>query len=412
MRIIFLLILAASLSFSSCMKETKEPKETKRILTDEELHAKADSLAKYIIIVDSHIDVPYRLGEKWEDISQRTINGDFDYPRAKRGGLKTAFMSIYVPPKYEGTGKSKKVADNIISLVEDIANKHPNKFALAYSVADVTKQFNAGVISFALGMENGSPIEGKLENLKHFYNKGIRYITLAHSKNNHICDSSYETKKKWNGLSPFGEQVVKEMNSLGIMVDVSHISDSAFYDVINLSKAPVIASHSACRHFTPGWERNMSDEMIKALAKNGGVIQINFGSSFLIDKIRKKEERNDSYVRNYIKDNDLISEEANEFRREFLKENHPGYADVKDVVAHIDHVVKLVGIDYVGLGSDFEGVGDSLPEGLKDVSQYPNLIYELLKAGYSDEDIKKICSGNLLKVWSAVEQFAKNSTQN
>jgi len=407
MRIYFLLILGIALVFPSCTKETKEQKEPEKILTDEELHAKADSLAKYIIIVDTHIDVPYRLGEKWEDISQRTINGDFDYPRAKRGGLNVAFMSIYVPPKYEGTGKSKEVADNIISLVEDIANKHPDKFALAYSVADVTKQFNAGVISFALGMENGSPVEGKLENLKHFYNKGIRYITLAHSKNNHISDSSYETKKKWNGLSPFGEEVVKEMNRLGIMIDVSHISDSAFYDVINLSGTPIIASHSSCRHFTPGWERNMSDEMIEALAKNGGIIQINLGSSFLNDEIRKKEELNERYIKDYINDNNIVSEEAHELKRDFLKENHPGYANVKDVVAHINHIVKLVGIDYVGLGSDFDGVGDSLPEGLKDVSQYPNLIYELLKAGYSDEDIRKSCSGNLLRVWSAVEQFAK-----
>jgi membrane dipeptidase len=385
--------------------------EPNKILTDEELYAKADSLAKNIIIVDTHIDVPYRLGEKWEDVSQRTMNGDFDYPRSKRGGLNVAFISIYIPPKYEGTGKSKEFADGLILLVEDIANEHPDKFALAYSVADVTKQFNAGVISFALGMENGSPIEGKLENLKYYYKKGIRYITLAHVKNNHISDSSYETKKKWNGLSAFGEEVVKEMNKIGIMVDVSHISDSAFYDVINISKAPVIASHSSCRHFTPGWERNMSDEMIKALAKNGGVIQISFGSSFLNNEIRKKEERNENYIKNYIKDNNFGSKEAGELKRSFLKENHPGYANVKDIVAHIDHVVKLVGIDYVGLGSDFEGVGDSLPEGLKDVSQYPNLIYELLKEGYSDEDIKKICSGNLLRVWSAVEQFANSSPQ-
>ncbi len=411
MRIIFLLTIIAALSFSSCIQETREhneKKEPEKILTDEELHSKADSLAKYIIIVDTHIDVPYRLGEKWEDISQRTSDGDFDYPRAKRGGLNVPFMSIYVPAKYEGTGEAKIFADKLISMVENISSKHPDKFAIAYSVADVTKQFNNGIISFALGMENGSPIEGKLSNVRYFYNKGIRYITLAHAKNNHISDSSYEKKKKWNGLSPFGKEVVKEMNRLGIMVDVSHISDSAFYDVINISKAPVIASHSSSRHFTPGWERNMSDEMIKALAKNGGVIQISFGSSFLDDSIRRKENEDENYVSTYIKDNQLDSDSALKFRKAFLKDNPPGYANVKDVVKHIDYVVKLVGIDYVGLGSDFEGVGDSLPEGLKDVSQYPNLIYELIKAGYSDSDIKKICSGNILRVWSAAEQYAKN----
>ncbi|HSP88959.1 MAG TPA: dipeptidase [Ignavibacteriaceae bacterium] len=410
LRILFLLLLFGTLTFISCNKESKEQREPNKILTDEELHAKADSLAKNIIIVDTHIDLPYRLGEKYEDISNRTLNGDFDFPRAKRGGLNAAFMSIYISPKYEGTGQAKTTADNFISMIENISKKHPDKFALAYSVADVTNQFKTGIISFAFGMENGSPIEGKLENLEYFYKKGIRYITLAHRRNNHISDSSFERNRKWNGLSPFGEEVVKEMNRLGIMVDVSHISDSAFYDVINLSKTPVIASHSSCRYFTPGWERNMSDEMIKALAKNGGVIQINFGSSFLDDELRKKEEKNEEYIANYIKENNFTDAESHEVEATFLKENHPGYASVKDVVTHINHVVKLVGIDHVGLGSDFEGLGDTLPVGLKDVSQYPNLIYELLKEGYSDNDIIKICSGNIIRVWSAVEEYAKNSS--
>jgi membrane dipeptidase len=257
-----------------------------------------------------------------------------------------------------------------------------------------------------MGMENGSPIEGKIENLKYFYDRGIRYITLAHAKSNHISDSSYDPERRWNGLSTFGEEVVKEMNRLGIMVDVSHLTDSAFYDVLKITKVPIIASHSSCRYFTPGFERNMSDEMIKALAENGGVIQINFGSEFLSGEIMNRKKQISSYITKHTRENNLTGDEARKFRQQYLKENHPGYADVKDAVAHIDHVVKLVGIDHAGLGSDFDGVGDSLPEGLKDVSQYPNLIYELLKAGYSDEDIKKICSDNVLRVWSAVEQYA------
>ena len=404
MKFILSLSLLISL-FSFCnLKEIKEP-ETK--FTEKDIKTMADSLAKNIIIVDTHIDIPYRLTAKWEDISKRTAKGNFDYPRAIQGGLNAAFMSIYTPADLEAKGTSKITAEKLITLVENLTKENPGKFALARSVADVTRQFNSGVISFPMGMENGSPLEGKIENLKYFYDKGIRYITLAHFKSNRISDSSNDENKKWNGLSPFGKKVIKEMNRLGIMVDVSHISDSAFYKVMEISEAPVIASHSSCRFFTPGWERNMSDEMIKALAKNGGVIQINFGSSFLSGKIRKKINENNAYINKYIKEKKLTGEEAEKFRTNYTRENHPGYASVKDVVAHIDHVVKLVGIDYVGIGSDFDGVGDSLPEGLKDVSQYPNLIYELLKAGYSDKDIKKICSENILRVWSEVEKIAK-----
>lgn len=404
MKILSIIFLSIILLSFSCLKEMKEPE--KKIIP-KDLRVVADSLSKNIIIVDTHIDVPYRLTEEWEDISKSTSKGDFDYPRAISGGLNAAFMSIYTPAELENKGTSKSTAEDLISLVEDLVEKNPNKFALAKSVADVTKQFNTGVISFPMGMENGSPIEGKIENLKYFYDKGIRYITLAHSKSNHISDSSYDENKRWNGLSPFGKKVVEEMNRLGIMVDISHVSDSAFYQVLEISKAPVFASHSSCRYFTPGWERNMSDEMIKKLAENGGVIQINFGSSFLKKDIREKSSTVYSYINNYINRNKLTPKEEKEFRTKYYAEHNPGYADVKDVVAHIDHIVKLVRIDYVGLGSDFDGVGDSLPEGLKDVSQYPNLIYELLKAGYSEEDIEKICSINILRVWSEVEKIAE-----
>jgi membrane dipeptidase len=403
MKFTLLIILTAGL-FSFCSKEIKEPE---RKITEKDLKTMADSLAKNIMIIDTHIDVPYRLTKDWEDISERTKRGNFDYPRAIQGGLNVAFISIYTPAELEEKGTSKITAEKLITLVENLVKENPDKFALAKSVADVTKQFNTGVISFPLGMENGSPIEGKIENIKYFYDKGIRYITLAHSKSNHISDSSYDENKKWNGLSPFGKKVVREMNRIGIMVDISHVSDSAFYQALEISEAPVIASHSSCRFFTPGWERNMSDEMIKALAKNGGVIQINFGSSFLSGKIRNKINANHAYINKYIKEKNLAGEDAAKFRAKYLEEHRPGYATVKDVVRHIDHVVKLVGINYVGIGSDFDGVGDSLPEGLKDVSQYPNLIYELLKAGYSDDDIKKICSENILRVWSEVERIAR-----
>ncbi len=397
--LIFLAMLSAILSTSYSQ-------------TDDELKKKASELAQKFIIVDTHVDFPLNI---YHDPKKYTVDkseGEFDYPRAKQGGLNVPFMSIYTPPRLEGTGKSKVMADSLITLVEKIVNENSDRFAIPASVDDVRNHFKQNKISLPMGMENGSPIENDLKNIRYFYSRGVRYITLAHGKSNHISDSSYDENKQWNGLSNFGKDVVNEMNKLGIMIDVSHLSDSAFYDVIEISDAPVIASHSSCRYFTPGFERNMSDEMIVHLAKHGGVIQINFGSSFLRDDIRKKYDEIDAFIDNYVKEHtDQSDEERREFINKYRKENKPPNATVKDVVAHIDHVVKLVGINYVGIGSDFDGVGDTLPEGLKDVSYYPNLIYELLKLGYSEEDIKKICGENLLRVWSEVEDIAKNIEQ-
>jgi membrane dipeptidase len=394
-------ILFLALGALACQQQQQQ---TSQKLTDAELKEKANRLAHEFIIVDTHVDVPYRLREKMADISQRTDDGDFDYVRAKAGGLSAPFISIYVPAEYEEKGGAKKMADQTIDVVEKFATDWPDKFAVAKSVDEVKAHFTKGLIALPLGMENGSPIEGKLENLKHFYDRGIRYITLAHSKSNHLSDSSYDSTRRWNGLSPFGKQVVAEMNRLGMMIDVSHVSDSTFYQVVRLSRAPVIASHSSCRHFTPGWERNVDDEMIKVLAKNGGTIQINFGSSFVNEAYRQTEDKMWDYLtKNKISPS---SDEGKAYIKKFRAETGLGYADIKDVVAHIDHVVQLVGVDHVGFGSDFDGVGDTLPTGLKSVADYPNLIYELLKKGYSDTDIQKICSGNLLRVWSEVEKIA------
>jgi len=374
---------------------------------DSALQLKASRLAQEILIVDTHIDIPERLAEKMEDISVRTPGGDFDYPRAKAGGLNAPFMSIYVPSSYEEKG-AKVYAEKLIAMVEKFEKDWPDKFALARSVKDIRAQVAAGRISLPMGLENGAPFEGKIDNVRYFYDRGIRYVTLTHAKNNHICDSSYDEKRTWNGLSPFGKQVVEEMNRLGMMIDVSHISDSTFYQVMRLSTAPAIASHSSCRYFTPGWERNMDDEMIKLLASKGGVIQINFGSMFLADSIRQHNSSRSKALEKALADNNLKADEpaGREFAQEYRKEHPVEYADVKDVVAHIDHVVKLVGVDHVGIGSDYDGVGDSLPIGLKDVSSYPNLIFELLKKGYTETDIEKICSGNLFRVWAAVDSVS------
>ncbi|MCP5049659.1 MAG: membrane dipeptidase [bacterium] len=373
---------------------------------------KAKKLAKEFIITDGHVDVPYRLEEKWEDVGLKTEGGHFDYPRAKAGGMDAPFMSIYVPARFETDGGAKKLADKLIDMVNGIIKKHPDKFASAGTVADVKANFKKGLISLPMGMENGAPIEGKLENVKYFHDRGIRYITLTHSKDNHICGSSYDENHKWKGLSPFGKKVVAEMNRVGIMIDVSHISDDSFYQVMELTKVPVIASHSSCRHFTPGFERNMSDDMLRKLAKNGGVIQINYGTYFLTkefqDASRKMENARKEYEAKHKIKLKRDEPEYKTFRDKYLAQHPMPQSRVEDVANHIDHVVKLVGIDYVGLGSDFDGVG-SLPVGLEDVSQLPNLIAALLKKGYSSEDIEKVCSGNVFRVWKAAEAYARQS---
>jgi membrane dipeptidase len=214
---------------------------------------------------------------------------------------------------------------------------------------------------------------------------------LTHSKDNQICDSSYDTTRTWNGLSPFGYKVVREMNKQGIMVDISHVSDSTFFDVMEIVQTPVIASHSSCRVYTPGFERNMNDDQLRALAENGGVIQINFGSTFLDGDLQKYRNEKRTELRNLLQEKgvDANSEEGKALIEEFQQQNPRLYSTVQKVADHIDHVVKVAGIDYVGLGSDYDGVGDSLPTGLKDVSEYPNLILELLEAWLFGEGYRK-----------------------
>jgi len=379
---------------------------------DANLKKRAYELAHTYIITDGHIDVPWRLNDGYEDLSVRTEGGDFDYIRAKDGGLDVPFMSIYVPSSYQETGGAKEKADSLIDLVHRIANDHPDKFEVAYSPNDGDRIFSQGKIALPMGMENGAPIEDNLNNVAYFHKRGIRYITLTHARDNLICDSSYDTTNTWGGLSPFGRRVVAEMNRVGIMVDISHVTDAVINQVLDMAKAPVIASHSSCRKFTPGWQRNMGDPEIKRLKENGGVIQINYGSSFVTQASQDKRQANTDKVAAYAKKNGLEQgdEQLKVYAKKVSKDN-PIYADITEVIDHIDHVVKLAGIDHVGIGSDYDGVGDSLPYGLKDVSSYPNLIYHLLKRGYSDEDIAKICYKNVWRVWREVERVAANSLE-
>ncbi len=377
------------------------------------LKEQSQQIAKQYLITDTHIDVPYRVHNGWVDVAGATKGGDFDYPRAVKGGLNLPFMSIYTPASLEvengPADESYELANQLIDSVEALVARAPNKFMMVSSVADAEKAMQSGRIGLAMGMENGSPINHKLENIQFFADRGIRYITLAHGLSNHISDSSYDDNHHWNGLSPFGKEVVAEMNRVGMMIDISHVSDDAFYQVIELSKAPLIASHSSPRHFTPGWERNMSDEMIQALAKNGGVIQINFGSGFLRQQARDWRTAMGEAQSVFLAANGLDdhSDEASQFEKDYRLEHPYPFASMDDLLASFEHVIKLVGAEHVGIGSDFDGVGDSLPEGMKDVSYYPGLIEELLQREYSVDVIRGIMGGNLMRVWREVEAQAK-----
>ncbi len=297
-------LLAAATLLAACDTDNETSSEPAAV----DFAAEAQRIAQSSIIIDTHVDVPFRLEATPQDVSQTTESGDFDYPRAVAGGLNAPFMSIYTPAEYEATGKSKATAEKLIDSVEAIVASAPDKFAIATSVADIRSQFAAGLMSLPMGMENGSPIDGDLANLSYFYDRGIRYVTPAHSLSNHLSDSSYDENRQWNGLSDFGKDAIREMNRIGIMVDVSHVSDDAFWQIMEISTVPVIASHSSARFFTPGFERNMNDEMIVALAEQGGVIQINFGSTFISQKSRDYGDARMAAGKQYLAANPDLTE--------------------------------------------------------------------------------------------------------
>jgi len=376
--------------------------------------ARARELALLSILVDTHIDVPYRLTGSGEDpasLAGRTESGDFDGERARSGGLDVAWMSIYVPAELQEEGGARKLADQLIDSVEAIASAHPETFAVAKSAEQALEIARSGRVALPMGMENGAGIEGDLANLRHFYERGVRYVTLTHSEDNLIGDSSYSdpAKRRWHGLSPFGREVVAEMNRLGILVDVSHVSDETFDDVLEVTQAPPIASHSSCRYFTPGFERNLDDERIRRLAEAGGVIQINFGSSFLTAAANAWSAEAMPAAKTFAEEHGVgfDSPEFKAWMAEYLAEKPLPRATLADVVAHVEHVIEIAGVDYVGLGSDFDGVGPTLPTELADVSMYPHLIAALLERGHSEADVEKIAGGNLLRVWREAERFAR-----
>ncbi|HRO28539.1 MAG TPA: dipeptidase [Luteimonas sp.] len=374
---------------------------------------RARALAQDAVIVDTHIDAPGILSETWADLGVVAPDREFDYPRSREGGLDVAFMSIYTSAREDVEGKAKQSAHAQIDSVEALAQRHPDKFAILTSPTDVDRLRAGGRVLLPLGMENGAPLGDDLSQLQAFFDRGIRYITLAHSAANRIADSSYGVERKWNGLSPFGREVIAEMNRLGIMVDVSHVSDAAAEQAIELSTVPVIASHSAFRHFTPGFERNISDELAKAIADGGGVVQVPFGTAFVDPRAAANmqarfRERAEFDRRNAER---VAAGEPPEDRAAFeaaLAKAQPAieHTPIDAVLDQIDYGVKLLGVDHVGIGSDFDGVGGELADGLRTVADFPNLVAGLQARGHSDADIRKILGGNLLRVWREVEAGA------
>jgi membrane dipeptidase len=388
-------------------------------LDTEEVKAEALAIHERVLTMDTHCDTPMRLlREDWDigerhDPSQRG-SGKIDLPRMAEGGLDGEFFAVFIGQGErtpEGYARAKDRAMQMLDAIHKMCEDYPHLVELATSPEDAYRIEKEGKRAAFIGMENGYPIGKDLSLVKEYYDRGIRYITLCHGSDNDICDSSTDSRNpEDNGLSDFGREVVAECNRLGIMVDISHTSDKTFFDVLEMTKAPIIASHSSVRDLCDH-PRNLSDEMIKALASNGGVVQICFVSSYVKEtKPNKKREKAMQALREKYGPRREIKDEAvlEEMRKEYMKvyEKYPSErATVEDLINHVDHVVKLVGVDYVGFGTDFDGGGEI--EGCSDVSELPNLTLELVRRGYSEEDIRKIWGGNLMRALRQVIEAAK-----
>ena len=343
------------------------------------------------------------------DIGSRANDGHMDIPRMKEGGLDVEFFAIYVDSEYAAKGGSARRALDMIDVVYEQVARHSDSMEMAYTTDDIRRITAKGKIAALMGIEGGHAIEDSLHALRSFYRLGVRYMTLTHVNTNNWADSSgsFENpggdKKRWGGLNDFGREVVREMNRIGMLVDISHVADETFWDVMEVSKAPVIASHSCARALCDH-TRNIDDDMLRALAKNRGVIMINFYDTFLdqrrVDALRKHKPERDAIKAKYKDDPAARSKAIDEFDAAHLPPT-----PLSVLVDHIDHVVKVAGVDHVGLGSDFDG-GVTLPVGMKDVADLPVITYELLRRGYSEADVRKILGENLLRAMAEAERVA------
>ena len=401
MRLAPLLFAAAAVSAAFA----QAPGRHRRTVTDDEVMRVHESA----ILIDTHNDIPSATVAGL-DLGQPNTDHMTDIPRMKKGGMGAQFFAVYVSAAYvEGNRSANRTLQMIDTVKHDIVGKYPNELLFATTAADVRRAHREHKIAALMGIEGGHAIEDSLRLLREYYDLGIRYMTLTHSNSNHWADSSGDPDQPNNGLSPFGKDVVREMNRLGMIVDISHVSDKTFWDALETSRAPIFASHSSCRAISPA-PRNMTDEMIVALAKRGGVVQINFSCDFLspeafraneavADKIRAVR---DQLLPKYAGDPNGLRLAMQEARRQVGAVEGPR-ATLADVVKHINHVVEIAGVDAVGLGSDFDGISCA-PVDLDSVDKWPSLTRALLEEGYTAEEIRKIYGENTLRVMEAVER--------
>jgi membrane dipeptidase len=406
-----LIVIAALLCAGILMAQTPPKKKaTGAASSAAAVHASA-------IVVDTHADTPQRLLDEPFDLATDTpvSEGHLDFGKAKAGNLGAEFFSIWVEPE-ANKGHYAKRALELIDSVYQQAEKHSDQMVMAFSAADIVNARTGPKKRFAalLGVEGGHAIENSLPVLRDFYRLGVRYMTLTWSNTNEWADSSGDiTDEKiphHNGLTPFGKEVVREMNRLGMMIDVSHVSDKTFFDTMLISRAPVIASHSSSRALT-NHPRNMTDDMLRALAKNGGVVMINYNAGFLSEEFRiASEKRNGNIVAAMAAmskkcggNEACTTMEGERLDHEAMAKGELPKVSWEKIIDHIDHAVKAAGIDHVGLGSDFDGA--TMPLGLEDVSKLPKITDALLNKGYSERDVEKILGGNILRVMEQVEKL-------
>lgn len=377
---------------------------------NDELRRRAERIHREAIVIDTHNDITSPMADAGYDLSKLHSNGktETDIPRMKQGGVDAEFFAIYVAAEYARKGGSARRALELIDAVTEAVRRNPDSLEMATTAADIRRISKSGRIAALMGIEGGHAIEDSLPLLRQFYRLGVRYMTLTHSNTNNWADSSGDIDnpavEHHNGLTDFGRKVVAEMNRLGMMVDVSHVSDKTFYDVIAVSNAPVIASHSSARALAAAG-RNMSDDMLRAIARNGGVVQVNFGGWFLDDSagpvMKLLRPKFEELVKQFPNDPDRREEES----RKIVAAGLPKIP-LSKLIDHIDHIAKIAGVDHVGLGSDYDGVSGYLPQGAEDISKLPNITYELLKRGYAENDVKKILGENFLRVMESVERAA------
>jgi membrane dipeptidase len=382
--------------------------------TKDDFAARAAKLHREAIVVDTHLDAPDQLAEKWGDVAKQGATDHFDIPRAVRGGYTAPFFSIYVAASYADNGAARRALE-LIDLTHRVVDDHPKDMMLAASVADIRAAKKATKIGVLMGIEGGHAIEDSMAVLREMYRAGVRYMTLTHTNTNHWADSSgpfyepdFDPKKSvvHNGLSDFGVNVVKEMNRLGMIVDISHVSDATVDSVLKVSRAPVMASHSSCRAIAD-MPRNLTDDQIKRIVAKGGMININFGSVFLDQKAYDAMKAKQAQFRKawaeiqqkYKNDPKKAGEER---RALFKSAGAPYRTQWTTVIQHIEHVIKIAGEDAVGLGTDYDGVGD-VPIGLDDVSMLPKITEELLRRGHSETRVKKVLGENFLAFFARVE---------